>query len=408
MLNGSFGFRLTRHDTKREMSSSVSLTRSASEDSFAGTRWVEMQTRCFLRRVESKLHFEQVEVQSARDLTDGVVLACLMETLTGKNVAGVVLHPQNKFQEAVNWDNTVLFIKNQGVRLVDIGPSDINNGETKIVPGLLWVLILHFENNGNQQDFADTSLTDSNELTHRVQRNRSFRYPTTERPVDGLLEWVQSKIPEQHSQNFTTSWNDGWNLFRLVEALDGRAFEQVPTNTAERVVFALKYADEKMDLPALLDACDMTDPMVDHKSMMTYIAQFRAYEQRKRAAVRDHRNTATIHCSQERRVDEPSEFQRCDARAQSALPSSSTRPRRPSSSATSSVLLSTLARPTGGGANPFSQSPSLRMTRQHDWCTRRRSFLTDSPPTLVVLLSAVLSSLTRRRPRGLSFPRGRH
>ena len=72
--------------------------------------------------------------------------------------------------------------------------------------------------------------------------------------VDGMLEWVQSKIPEQHVQVFKTSWNDVWNIFRLVEALVGRAFEQVPTDTEERVVFALKLSDEKMDIPALLDA----------------------------------------------------------------------------------------------------------------------------------------------------------
>ena len=81
---------------------------------------VETETRLFLRCVESKLLFEQVEAQSARDLTDWVVLARLMETLTRKKVTGVVPHPQNKFQEAVDCDNVVRFIKDQGVRLVNI------------------------------------------------------------------------------------------------------------------------------------------------------------------------------------------------------------------------------------------------------------------------------------------------
>ena len=39
-----------------------------------------------------------------------------------------------------------------------------------------------------------------------------------------------------------------------------------------------------MDVLPLLDACDMIDQMDVRKSVMTYIAQFRAYEQRKRAA----------------------------------------------------------------------------------------------------------------------------
>ena len=81
---------------------------------------VEMQTRCFLRCVESKLRFESVEAQSARDLTGWVFLARLMETLTRKKVAGVVPHPQNKFQEAVDCDNVVRFIKDQCVHLVNI------------------------------------------------------------------------------------------------------------------------------------------------------------------------------------------------------------------------------------------------------------------------------------------------
>ena len=102
------------------------------------------------------------------------------------------------------------------------------------------VLILHSEINGNQQDFADARLTDSTELTHRVQRNQCFRDRTTEMQVYALLKWAQRKIPEQHVQVFKTSWNDVWNIFRLVEALEGRAFEHIPTDTEERVVFALK------------------------------------------------------------------------------------------------------------------------------------------------------------------------
>ena len=227
------------------MSSSISLTRSASEDSFTGTRWVEMRTRCFLRWVQSKLRFEQVAVQSVSGLTDAVVLARLNRDADRQEGHRRRSTTANKFQEAVNCDNIVRFIKGQGVRLVIIGSSDTNDGETKTVLRLVWVLILHFEFNGNQQDFADASLTDSTEPTHRVQRNRSFRGRTTKTPVDGLLEWVQSKIPEQHVQNFTTIWDDGWNLFRLVVALEGRSFEQVPTDTEERVVFGLKYADEK-------------------------------------------------------------------------------------------------------------------------------------------------------------------
>ena len=90
--SGSFGVRLTPRDTKREMSSSVSLTRSASEDSLAATRWVETQTRCFLAVGQSELRLEHVAVQLVHDLTSGVCLARLIETLAGKKVGGVVQH----------------------------------------------------------------------------------------------------------------------------------------------------------------------------------------------------------------------------------------------------------------------------------------------------------------------------
>ena len=81
---------------------------------------------------------------------------------------------------------------------------------------------------------------------------------------------------------------DGWSLVSLVEALEGCAFDAVPTDTEERVVFELKCTDETMDIPALLDACDTIDPMIDRKSMTTCVAQFRGYEQRKlTAAPRD-------------------------------------------------------------------------------------------------------------------------
>ena len=109
---------------------------------------------------------------------------------------------------------------------------------------------------------------------------------------------------------------DGWSLVSLVEALEGCAFDAVPTDTEERVVFELKCTDETMDIPALLDACDTIDPMIDRKSMTTCVAQFRGYEQRKlTAAPRDRHSQATVRRAVERRVDDPPPPPRRDAQA---------------------------------------------------------------------------------------------
>ena len=58
-----------------------------------------------------------------------------------------------------------------------------------------------------------------------------------------------SDDPGAAVQIFTTCWNGGWIPVRIVEAFEGRAFDTVPTDTEERVVFALKYADETMASP---------------------------------------------------------------------------------------------------------------------------------------------------------------
>ena len=159
-----------------------------------------------------------------------------------------------------------------------------------------------------------------------------------------------------------------------------------------------------MDIPALLDACDIIDPMVDHKSMMTYITQFRAYEQLKRSAVRDHGDPATICRLRSAGSIVRANFSVATTPASpSVLPSSSTRPIMPSSTPKSNALLPTRARPTAAGANLFSPPASLTRTQLPDWCGHRWSFSTDSPPLVAGLPSGVRSSMKKRRPLCLSL-----
>ncbi len=104
------------------------------------------------------------------------------------------------------------FLQAEGVVLVNIGAEDIHSGNSNIILGLIWTLILRY-----QISLGEDS--DPNNLKNE------------------LLEWVRSKIgpktPYKYDvDNFTKDWNDGRLLAALVDSISGGGFpnhRELPT-----------------------------------------------------------------------------------------------------------------------------------------------------------------------------------
>ncbi|KAK3266388.1 hypothetical protein CYMTET_24994 [Cymbomonas tetramitiformis] len=199
------------------------------------------------------------------DLKDGVALIELLEVLSGKPVGKYNKHPKLDIQKMENLSLAIAFISAQGIKLVNISAEDICSGNMRLILGLIWTLILRFEINQGGDD---------------------------KEAADGLLKWVQSKIPEYGVKGFTKDWNDGRALCALVNALlpseltNHRDLD--PANKEENLRTGMDVALSNLAIDKLLLPEEMAHPKVDKLAVMTYIAQFRNISQADLAKLGEH------------------------------------------------------------------------------------------------------------------------
>lgn len=153
------------------------------------------------------------------------------------------------------------FLKTQGVHLVNIGAEDLHAGNSNIILGLIWTLILRYQINLGGEESNNAK--------------------------DELLEWVRSKIGPKTSygydiQNFQKDWNDGRALAALIDSLSGGHFpnhRELPVGDRQKhnrnCDEGIQKAFDFWEVPRLMDGEDMADPRLDQNSCMTYISYFR-------------------------------------------------------------------------------------------------------------------------------------
>ncbi|CAJ0585259.1 unnamed protein product, partial [Mesorhabditis spiculigera] len=95
----------------------------------------------------------------------------------------------------------------------------------------------------------------------------------------GLLHWVCGKLPEGVTvTNFTSDWNDGRALGGLVNSISPESLEDWrdwdSAHALENTTKAMSAATEDLGVAPLLTPEELSNPNVDEKSVMTYLAQF--------------------------------------------------------------------------------------------------------------------------------------
>ncbi|XP_067398337.1 utrophin [Emydura macquarii macquarii] len=189
------------------------------------------------------------------DLKDGRKLLDLLEGLTGnplpKERGSTRVH-------ALNNVNRVLQVLHQNnVELVNIGGSDIVDGNHKLTLGLLWSIILHWQVKDVMKDImSDLQQTNSEKI---------------------LLSWVrQSTRPysQVNVLNFTTSWTDGLAFNAVIHRHKPELFswdkitKLIPT---ERLQHAFTVARNHLGIEKLLDPEDVAVQLPDKKSIIMYL-----------------------------------------------------------------------------------------------------------------------------------------
>lgn len=225
--------------------------------------WKRIQQKTFTRWCNEQLKLNNIVIEDlAKDLCDGVNLVVLLELLSHKKLGRYNKKPRIHAQRMENVDMVLTFItEKERIRLVNIGSGDIVEGNLKLILGLVWTLILHYQISvgfGIEEGVKTTA----NKLT----------------PKQALLGYVQDKIPDKDIKNFTSNWNDGTAIAALVDSiapgLCPEADFMESKNALENATFAMKLAEDWLGVPMVLGPEDMINPHVDELSMMTYISQF--------------------------------------------------------------------------------------------------------------------------------------
>jgi len=227
-------------------------------DEKAMEQMTAVQKRTFTRWMNHFLSERMLKVEDLfTDLRDGSKLINLLELISSKKLPSYTKQCKIPIHEIGNLNIALQFIKEEGLKLVNIDAQDIQRGTPKLVLGLIWTLILRYQ----IQMGGDGS------------------------PKQELLDWVNKQIaPYEHipqAKNFTDSWQDGKILSALTDSLSPGVCENKDLKDPLRdTQNAMNQAEKHYNIPQLVDAADMVHNPDEH-SNMTYIACFRDYLENK-------------------------------------------------------------------------------------------------------------------------------
>eukprot|EP00457_Paulinella_chromatophora_P000781 gb/GEZN01000781.1/.p1 GENE.gb/GEZN01000781.1/~~gb/GEZN01000781.1/.p1 ORF type:complete len:1038 (+),score=265.86 gb/GEZN01000781.1/:305-3115(+) len=185
------------------------------------------------------------------------------------------------------------FLKQQGIKLVNIGAGDLYEGNLKLVLGLIWTLIQHYQ----VQKALDSGVAADSSSGQEQQEEAGVGQR------DALLKWINAQLqPYTRVQglglvlqstgvvvtNFTSDWQNGKVLAALTDSLD-RGIMDVSHLAADPLLItqeALEVCEDEFGFPHLVDAEDLIRGG-DENSLMTYLAYFRLFQAQKKLARRN-------------------------------------------------------------------------------------------------------------------------
>uniref|UniRef100_A0A914HC18 Calponin-homology (CH) domain-containing protein n=1 Tax=Globodera rostochiensis TaxID=31243 RepID=A0A914HC18_GLORO len=245
--------------------------------------WKRIQQNTFTRWVNQHLKNApgSPRVQNlATDFHDGILLIRLAEVLAHRNLARFNRKPIMRTQKLDNISTVLNFLqKEEHIKIVNIDSSHIADHNLKLILGLIWTLILHY----SISQPIPSSTESADDAEHPLPSPRKSGSSSTDQqqsPKQRLLAWIQEKVPHRRVANFTSDWSDGILLGALVDAcLGAEAFTEWRqwndgSNAEHNTHRAMQAAEDGLGVAKLITPEELTNPNVDEKSVMTYLAQF--------------------------------------------------------------------------------------------------------------------------------------
>ncbi|XP_010877054.2 dentin sialophosphoprotein [Esox lucius] len=255
-----------------------------------------VQKRTFTRWMN--LHLEKctppLEVNDLfRDIQDGRILMALLEELSGCKLLHGWKQSSHRIFRLNNIAKVLTFLEERNVKLVSIDAADVADGNSSIVLGLIWNIILFFqikELTGNIRSQFPSSSSLSSLPTSSDSDTSLSSTPSDERPrssamrdhgkaIKTLLQWVQRRTRKYGVavQDFGKSWTSGLAFLAVIKSVDSSLVDMrraLLRTAKENLEEAFRTAHYSLGIPRLLEPEDVTINPPDEQSIMTYVSQF--------------------------------------------------------------------------------------------------------------------------------------
>ncbi|XP_073494434.1 calmin isoform X2 [Phyllobates terribilis] len=254
-----------------------------------------VQKRTFTRWMN--LHLEKrsppMEVKDLfTDIQDGKILMALLEVLTGQSLLHEYKSSTHRIFRLNNIAKALKFLEDSNVKLVSIDAAEIADGNSSLVLGLIWNIILFLqikELTGNLNRMSSSSSLSSlpsgtesdtsHPSTSSADKSMSVSIRDQRRAIKALLNWVQQRTRKYGVavQDFAGSWRSGLAFLAIIKAIDSRlvdmkkALDRSPRDNLEN---AFSIAKTSLNIPRLLEPEDVMVDSPDEHSIMTYVTQF--------------------------------------------------------------------------------------------------------------------------------------
>uniref|UniRef100_A0A8V0Z224 Calmin n=1 Tax=Gallus gallus TaxID=9031 RepID=A0A8V0Z224_CHICK len=226
------------------------------------------------------------------DIQDGKILMALLEVLSGQKLMHEYKSSTHRIFRLNNIAKALKFLEDSNVKLVSIDAAEIADGNSSLVLGLIWNIILFFqikELTGNlNRNSSSSSLSSgpsgpesdtSYPSTPNIERSMSVTVKDQRKAIRALLFWVQRKTRKYGVavQDFTSSWRSGLAFLAIIKAIDSTLVDMkhaLEKSARENLEDAFSIAQNKLGVPRLLEPEDIMVESPDEQSIVTYVAQF--------------------------------------------------------------------------------------------------------------------------------------
>ncbi|EUB55207.1 Plectin-1 [Echinococcus granulosus] len=234
-----------------------------------------MQKRAFTIWVNKHLSEHGFFVNDLfRDFQSGHLLIKLIEILSGQSLS--IEYGLTRVHCIQNVQRVLEFLQFRKVRIVNIRPDDIVDGNPKLTLGLIWIIILHFHNALP----PDLIIPEGRLILNNGSSSLQSLALLDETAGRNLLSWcrvVTTGYRGVDINDFSSSWSDGRAFLAIIHRYKPHFFDysKAASRPPKDVLdFAFRIAEERLGITRLIYPEDMvaTENAVDSRSVIVYVS----------------------------------------------------------------------------------------------------------------------------------------